>query len=310
MTEFHFLRPFWLITFLPLIILFLYLLRKAIAKTAWSKICDSHLLPFLIKTKTDGGRSFALSLLFISAFFMIVSLSGPTWTRLPVPTYQQIEPRVILLNMSDAMFEKDLKPDRLSRAKFKLHDLFLHKDAGQFGLVVYTSEPCVVSPLTDDGQTIDSLLSSLTPDVMPVKGDDLAYALKEAQKLIVQAKFKQGQILVLTAAIPDKDALLTARKLANAGIITSIIPVISKGSSQSNMFQELADAGGGELIAFRDNSKDLDKWLADTKSEDHYEINYENEIPIWRDEGRWFLIPALIFLLPAFRRGFSTRVNS
>jgi len=310
MSEFHFIRPLWLITFIPLILLFIYSLRKATSLTAWSKICDSHLLPFLIKNKTASNHSYAISLLFISAFFMIISISGPTWTRLPVPTYQQIEPRVILLNMSDSMFENDLKPDRLSRAKFKLHDLFLHKDAGQFGLLVYTSQPFIVSPLTDDGQTIDSLLSSLIPEVMPVKGNDLAYALQEAQKLIKDAKFQQGQILVFTAAIPDKDAILTARELANLGITTSIIPVMAKGSSQSNMFQELAAAGHGELISFSDTSEDLEKWLADTKGDDHYEVNLENEIPIWRDEGRWFLIPALIFLLPAFRRGFSTRVGS
>ena len=191
-----------------------------------------------------------------------------------------------------------------------MHDLFQHQDAGQFGLVVYTGEPFVVSPLTDDGQTIDALLSSLTPDVMPVDGQQLASALEQASQLIAQAGFQRGQILVLTASTPSSAALSAAKSLAKVGIDTSVMPILRSDMPRDPLFQQLALAGHGQLIPFSDTSTDIDKWLTSTLGNQHYAASLQNEIPVWRDQGRWFLIPALLFLMPVFRRGWLQRISA
>lgn len=309
MMEFHFIRPLWLLAFLPLLVPAWYLFRQSSTMTSWNKVCDDHLLPYLIQNKGFHRRTFSWALLLASVALMIIGLCGPTWSRLPVPTYQQIQPRVVLLDMSSEMLSKDLSPDRLQRAKFKLHDLFQHHDAGQFGLVVYTGEPFVVSPLTDDGQTIDALLSALTPDVMPVEGQELSSALEQAAQLVAQAGFKNGELLVFTASPPSADAIKIAIALSHHGIDTSVIPVISRNTSTNPLFQQLAKAGHGELIPFSDASDDIDRWLATTSGSKQYQANLQNDIPIWRDQGRWFLIPALFLMLPVFRRGWVQRIN-
>lgn len=304
MTSFHFLRPWWLLLLMVLSILMVLLIKKTPSSTAWSNVCDEHLLPYLIQTKTYGRRSFSFILLFMSGLFIIISLAGPTWSRYPVPTYKQIQPRVVILDMSDAMQTSDLRPDRLSRAKFKLHDLFEHPDIGQVGMVVYTEEPFVVSPLTDDGRTIDALLSSLTPDVMPVQGQELSSALEQAAQLIKQAGFSHGQLLVLSASTPSTKAIGMANRLASDGIYTSMIPVMAPGLPLNPAFKQLTRAGKGVLIPFNDTSKDITQWLNATPASQPYTESAQDEVPIWRDEGRWFLIPALFCLLPAFRRGW------
>ena len=310
MAEFHFIRPFWFLMLLPLVVLVWRLFRQAPMATAWSKICDSHLLPHLIQTTAYTRHNFPLALLFASACLLIVSLAGPTWSRLPVPTYQKIQPRVVVLDMSDSMLMNDLPPDKLSRAKFKLHDLLQHKDIGQVGLIVYSGEPFIASPLTDDGQTIDALLSSLTPDLMPVEGQKLDSAIEEARKLMTQGGFHHGQILVLTASAPSADAITMAKTVADAGIDTSIMPVMRDDTSLSPQFQQFANAGRGQLISFSDTSMDLEKWLAATRSTKEYAANMQDEIPQWRDQGRWFLIPAILLLLPVFRRGWLQRMST
>lgn len=209
--------------------------------------------------------------------------------------------------MSDTMLTKDLSPDRLTRAKFKLHDLLAQKDVGQFALVVYTGEPFVVSPLTDDGQTIASLLSTLTPDIMPVTGQKLDSALIEASKLITQAGYQQGQILVLTANTPSAEAMETAKQLAGKGISSSIMPV--KADTNLNpLYQRFANSGKGLLIPYSADSSDLEQWINASRNIKNFELNDEDDVPIWRDEGRWFLIPALLLLLPLFQRGWLQRV--
>ncbi len=305
--EFHFLRPWWLLAIIPLIGFAVLSWRQIPQLHAWNEVCDSHLLAHLVQKKGQGKRMASMSFLFLSLFFMIFSLAGPAWYKLPVPTYKPIEPRVLVLDMSPNMMATDLTPNRLSRAKFKLHDLFMRNNEGQFGLIVYTGEPFVVSPLTDDGQTITSLLSTLTPDIMPVRGQKLESALAEASKLIQQAGYKQGQILVLTADSPSSSAIETAKTLAQSGFFSSIMPV--KADKNLNpLFQQFANAGHGQLLVYSSDSTDLDQWLNTASKNADFALNDKDNIPLWRDEGRWFLIIALAFLLPVFRRGWLQRV--
>lgn len=303
---FHFLRPWWLLSFIPLLGLTLMLWQHKSRLYAWDEVCDSHLLSHLLQKKGQGSRTVALLMLCASMVFMIISISGPTWHQLPVATYKPIVPRVIVLDMTDDMQRTDLTPNRLSRAKFILHDLFATKYDGQFALVVYTGEPFVVSPLTDDAQTISSLLSSLTPDVMPVGGAHLASALTQAQQLIKQAGYEQGQILVMTGSAPGAKALATAEGLVKEGIRTSIMPMVAS-KDINPLFTRFAKAGDGLFIPYNTDAQVLKPWLQ-LRATGAYSLDTRDNIPLWRDEGRWFLIPALLLFLPAFRRGWLHRV--
>lgn len=305
----HWLRPWWLLLVFPLFGLFWFLYKKRSDLAAWQAVCDPALLHHLIRTNTHGKRRWALLSLLLSSLLMVVSLAGPTWSKWPAPTYRSIQPRVVVLDMSSIMLEQDLTPDRLTRAKFKLHDLLQQKDIGQVGLVVFSGDAFVVSPLTDDAETIDSLLSSLQVDLMPVEGHALSGALEEAGKLIQQAGFQRGEILVFTAVAPSEQALQVAQALAQQGIHTSVIPS-SRGTNAASAFQSLATAGNGVLIPFSDTSSDLLQWLTVTKTPEKYRLNAQQDIPLWRDQGRWFLLPALLLLLPIYRRGWLERIGS
>ncbi|OGV48969.1 MAG: hypothetical protein A3F46_03480 [Legionellales bacterium RIFCSPHIGHO2_12_FULL_42_9] len=319
LADFHFLRSWSFLLLIPLGIVFWQLRQMSYQLQSWSAVCDEQLLAELVRHGGKTKRHYALSIVLMSIFWVVFSLAGPTWSKYPVPSYTPIMPRVVVLDMSDAMLVRDLTPDRLTRAKFKLHDLFSAVDtkklglgatAGQFGFVIFTSEPFVVSPLTDDAKTIDSLLESVSPGIMPVNGYRLDLALKEAANLIQQSGFKQGQLLVLTAATPNQAAINMASNLASLGIITSVMPIRSPGNSNNALFEHLASAGDGTVLAFSDNSANLAAWLKQGKMSQHLQFSQRDDIPVWRDEGRWFLIPALIFMLPVFRRGWLQRVVS
>lgn len=306
MTDFHLLRPWWLLMIIPLMGLALAYWRRRPQLYAWEEICDRHLLDHLLQKQGEGQRLGAILGVLFSMLFMIISLAGPAWHKLPVATYKPIQPRVLVLDMSDNMMANDLTPNRLSRAKFKLRDLLAHKDIGQFGLVAFTEEPFVVSPLTDDGQTIASLLPSLTPDIMPVNGQNLQRALEEASRLIKQAGYDHGQILVLTADSPSAAAITQAKQLAALGISTSIMPIKAE-TNLNPLFQRFADAGDGQLLKYSSDTSNLDQWI-NASSQKEFALNHDEDVPLWRDEGRWFLIPALLLFLPVFRRGWLHRM--
>jgi len=310
LADFMFIRPYWLLALVPLSVCSWQVLRNKSNGSAWSEVCDAHLLPLLLEGKTQHQHRWPLFLLFTSALLMIISLSGPSWSQFKVPSYHPIQPRVMLLDMSQAMLEKDLLPNRLSRAKFKLHDLLAQHEAGQFGLIVYTGEPFVVSPLTDDSQTIDALLSMLSPDIMPVGGDRLDSALIEAEKLITQAGFKQGNVLVLTSRAPTTEAINMANTLKVKGIDVSVMPILSDKKALNPLFQRLASAGGGQLLPFNTKSDDINQWLLTTRTHRKFQADVNSDIQIRRDQSRWFILPALFLLLPIFRRGWLQRASS
>ncbi len=129
--------------------------------------------------------------------------------------------------------------------------------------------------------------------------------MDEAAKMIQQAGYKQGQILVLTSSTPSKNEMNTASKLANEGIFTSIMPMLAD-QDLNPLFGQFAQAGQGSLVPYSTDSSDLASWLTATNQQ-QFTRSKEDDIPLWRDEGRWFIIPALLFLLPVFRRGWLQR---
>jgi Ca-activated chloride channel family protein len=309
LSDFHFLRPYWFLIIFPGLGLLWYLWKKGSPFLAWSSVCDSHLLPHLMQNHGVGKRKKNLLYLFLSALLMIIGLAGPTWIKLPIPVFQALLPRVVILDMSETMQETDLTPDRLTRAKFVLHDLFNKKDIGQLGLVAYTAEPFIVSPLTDDGKTIAVLLSSLTSDIMPVGGHKLNAALEEAALLIQQAGFTYGQLLVLTGNAPKSEDLKTAKILASQGFTTSVMPIQPKDLS-NNGFNPLAEAGHGTVLSLIDTNSQLDHWLKMPLNTEQMTATQDYGIPLWKDEGRWFVFIALLLLLTVFRRGWLQRIDT
>lgn len=307
-SNFTFLRPWWLFSLIPLLIFACNLFNQRLKKSNWQSICDPKLLPHLLINHHRKRYILPLSLFFLSGVAMVLGLAGPAWQKIDVPTYQQIQPRVLLLDMSEDMLVTDLSPDRLTRAKFKLHDLLQQKGAGQFALIAYTGEPFIVSPLTDDAKTIDNLLPALTVNVMPVSGNNLGSALQEAQQLFKASGASSGDILVLSGKIPDKHAVSIAKKLRQNNIRTSILPILNDDNVH-NFFTLFAEAGNGRVIDYTFDQQDINKWLELTHTNSTFKVNELKNVPLMRDEGRLFVFLAIILILPFFRRGYLARIN-
>ena len=297
--SFHLLRPLWLLGFIPLIMLMWVYYRHSQSLQTWRQCCDPHLLVHLAKTNTAKTRHWMSMCLFSLFLSLLCGLVGPSFRQQPTPVFENQQARVVLLDLSSTMEERDLSPNRLQRAKFKLHDLFKIAHQGQFGFIVYTSEPFVVSPLTDDAQTIEALLGSIKPSIMPVYGNRLELALDEAQQLIQQAGLKHGDILIMTGETPTPQAINTAEALAKSGITTSIIPFNTQ--LKTDAFAALTTVGAGRVYPLTNTPNDIQRWLHDTNQ--HAKFAEAAEVTsAWRDDGRGFLIPALIIMLFLFQR--------
>lgn len=309
----HFIRPYWFLALVPLFFMLIYLYKGLRTASPWYAVGDTHLIDALLvgqKSYTQFGWVLGLGLGWLIA---VLALAGPAWSRKPVPVYRPPVGWVIVLDVSALMQQNDLLPTRLERAKYKVID-FLHAvHEGQVGLVVFTDEAFVVSPLTEDANTVASLVPALRSDMMPVQGNRMSAGLLQAQQLLTQAGLDRGQVVLLTGAKPDADAFLTARKLAESGSRLSVLGVgqtrmSGAQSAQTNMdiaaLKQLADAGQGRYVNFVSTDEDIVELFKDQTVQAKILKPVEDQAWVWEDEGRWVALLLLPLALMGLRRGY------
>jgi Ca-activated chloride channel homolog len=96
---------------------------------------------------------------------------------------------------------------------------------GQSALVVFSGDPFVVTPLTDDVETIKALLPVLDTNLMPSTGQHVSKAIAKATELFAQAGRSNGSILLVTSALASKEIATIAESALKAGINISILGV-------------------------------------------------------------------------------------
>ena len=155
MQDFHFLYPWWLLLLLPLALLLWQLRRRRGAGDgAWSKLVDPLLQPYVIVQGEAAQRDRSWLLAALAGIIAILALAGPAWKKQPQPVHRLQSPLVILLDLSASMYAQDIKPSRLTRARFELSDLLEARREGQTGLIVFAGDAFAVTPLTEDNLSL------------------------------------------------------------------------------------------------------------------------------------------------------------
>ena len=328
MTEFHFLRPGWLLALLPLAGLLWLLSRRQGDAGDWAEHVDEALRPYVLVGSVAARSRFSLWLTGAIGLLAIAALAGPAWERLPAPAFRNLSAMVIVLDLSWAMEATDLKPNRLERARFKIDDLVNARKDGQVALVAYAGDAFVVTPLTDDAGTITAQLIALSPRIMPVQGTRLDLGLRMAERLLLQAGQKTGDVLVLTAGEQVTAAMDTARQLRGDGYRVSLIGVGSRDGApiplpDGGFFKDrdgrmvvsrldiktlwdVAQAGGGVYRTLDAGSADTQAVLefTDRRSQAEQAEGSTLHVDQWRDAGIWLLPPLVLLSALAFRRGW------
>ena len=326
---FHFLRPWWFLGLLPVVaVIGFYTWRKRNAGN-WETIINPELLPFLLQ---GSGGKHALSGPWLVAFMIsawiccCLGLAGPAWQQLPQPVHKQDSALVVVLDLSPSMLAEDISPNRLVRARYKLIDILTRKTEGVVGLIVYGGDSHTVSPLTEDSNTIMSMVPVLEPNLMPETGSNVEEGLASAIDLAVSGGYQQADILLITDGI-DKSALSNIApiisgqgnyRLSILGVGTTDgapIPSFAGGFIKKagnvivaklnvGTLRKIAANNGGSYQTLSADDRDIDNLLAGMDSLlTNSTRETDRSFDLWDDQGYWLILLLLPVLLLSFRKG-------
>ncbi len=325
-SQFHFLRPLWLIALAPVVVIAFLLWHQKYNAKQWQQLVAPELLKYLLDGQTTRINPWQFFVLLLAWIITCLALAGPSWEKRPVAVEQNLQALVIMLDLSPSMMSEDIKPSRLVRARLKIADILRQRKDGQTALLVYAGDVHVVTPLTDDGETINNIIPALHPNIMPAQGSNTEAAVSRALRLLKDAAINQGDLLLITDGV-DEDAQYTLREIMNrepqyrlsilgvGGDTPTPIPS-SKGGFVRDNARNLVTTrlNSDELQQLAKDTRGRYRRLASTSSDIDYLLDFpaparadtqkvEREFDSWYDRGHWLVLLLLPIVLYSFRRG-------
>ena len=328
MTDFAFIRPWWLAAIPPGLVLVWWLRRRYGRGASWEAIVDPALLPHLVVGAGTPRREWPWAVMALAVALAGLALAGPAFERLEQPVFRSLAARVIVLDVSRSMDSPDLVPSRMVRARHKVSDLLRRSRDGRTGLVVFAGDAFVVAPLTRDADTLVHLLSAVDTGVVPVQGSRPDLGLAAAGDLLKKGHATTGEIVLVTDGMKGPRTRDTAEALAARGVRVSVLAVgteegapvpLPEGGFLKSMSGEIviprvdmaalravAQAGKGRFATVAADDADVERLLG-ARAGDPWRRTLEETdrtTAEWRDEGPWLVLALLPMAALAFRRGW------
>ena len=317
MADWTLLRPYWgLIWCVPLVLQLWHWHRQHSGQS----FINSRLLGYL-RQQGEQQASRPLRWLWLPWTLLILALMGPAH-RQPSPLYQRDDIWIWMLDVSRSMQADDLPPNRLLQARYRLMELLALADGRRIALIAYAGDAYLITPPTDDVQTLSHMLRELEPDVMPVAGSAPERAVQLALALQARNAQARTELLLITDDMTAPQANRISQLLRPTGQPLDImavgtpqgaaIPLTGGGLLRDRHGQvviartpltqlaQLAADNQGRIIDTQADVSLLQHFAAQAQGSAH-RLDLHNQQ--WQDLGFW-LLPTLLPLAWLFRRGW------
>ena len=200
----------------------------------YGRFGDPHTARSLLVGRSGGLRAARGTLLVIALASTIVAVAGPQYGSRTRTLRKRGVDVVVALDFSKSMLARDVRPDRITRAKAELTQFIEELQGDRVGVVAFAGET-LEFPMTTDYAAIGLFLRELGPYDMPVGGTAVGRALTAAQRLLERSRppgpdagtangdggaLERAQVVILLTDGEDHegDPLEVAQQLKEAGI--------------------------------------------------------------------------------------------
>jgi Ca-activated chloride channel family protein len=314
LSQFHFLRPWWLLALVPALWLVWMIHRHQDGARLWRGVIADHLLPHLLLGAGPHRRLQPVHLLLAIWVLTTLALVGPTWQREPVPFAEDEAALVIAVEVTPTMLAQDIQPSRLERAAQKIRDLLAERPGTHTALVAYAGSAHLVMPLTRDADLIGRFAAELSPVIMPIEGEAAAEALTLAEQQLRKSGLP-GSTLFITDGVPAEQLPQLTAYRKNGGAPVQLLAVAADpGASippdsppapalDRAALDKAADALNASLTIVSPDDRDV-RWLARHTETSVVTASADQPGERWKDAGYWLVFGVAALALMWFRPGW------
>lgn len=301
LTDFHLLRPLWLLA-LPVLALLWWRIRAA-ARTSppGNHAIAPHLAAAMTVSTDQNHRLRSIDGVCLLGALLALAASGPAWSRLPDPLVAETAPLIAVLKVDGSMEQQDLAPSRLARARFKLEDLIASRAGARTALIAYAGSAHRVAPLTGDINILRPLLNGLSAKVMPVKGQYATKALELAIAELANSEVPGSILFILDDLSPADVAAFNAERQPPRPPVVFLV-----AAPEQVALPQLGRIRDAAVVRLSADDSDLRKVERQLRSAHAAAVNSDERLA-WNDRGWLVLWPAALLALLWFRRGWTMR---
>lgn len=197
-----------------------------------------------LASKVSLGRRAVKSVIMVLALGLIIgALARPQYGG----TEKMLKVRgidiAVALDFSKSMLARDVRPDRIGRAKKEIDELMSMLTGDRVGVVAFAGS-AIAYPLTTDYEAISLFLRDITPNDMPLGGTDIGGAIEAGVKLLTAdpAGKKRSKVLLLITDGEDHEGggVDMAKAAAKNGIRVFVLGV---GTGTAELIPRYLDDG-------------------------------------------------------------------
>lgn len=156
---------------------------------------------------------------------LVLAAAVPLWPGTPRLLPRRGLDVLFVVDVSRSMRARDVRPDRLDRARAEISAALPGLAEHRVGIVAFAGTAFVQCPLTSDMEAVSLFLRDLSPELVPQGGSELAAGLEVARNAFLAE---------------DEAVGVTSRSTSEGGRAGRVVVVISDGEDH-----ELLEGGSG-----------------------------------------------------------------
>lgn len=327
----------WFLAVVPLVVLASWLARKSRRKATTFYFSEGMAGRLLLGY--SAGRGQVKTVLFVASLtLLLVAVAGPKIGTQVREVKRRGVDLMVALDVSASMRAEDLRPSRLEKAKYEIRRLVDRLQGDRVGLIIFTGEAYLQSPITLDYSALRLFLNIVDTDQMPSTTTNLGAALSmtaSAFRSMEDEKTKASRVLLIISDGEDHgegyETALEEAKKENISVFAigigsrtgATIPVYDKDGRllgykrdqdgrivttklESQNLQNLASAGGGAYFEISRGNDGVDGFLQRLEQLEKGEFSSQ-EYADYKNQYQPIALTALILmvlsvLVPAYKK--------
>jgi Ca-activated chloride channel family protein len=274
------------------------------------------------------GKRIQMLCIYAGIALLVIAAAGPKIGTEVREVKRQGVDLLIAMDLSASMNAEDVKPNRLEKAKYEISRLVERLNGDRIGLIVFTGEAYLQTPMTVDYSALRLFLNIAETDQMPSSSTDFSAAMETAAEAFASEEENNANAAKVLMIISDgenhgesyDDALEQLQEqnvsIYTLGIGTESgvrIPLYDDSGSlmgykrddqgqvvttqlQSNVLRSIADQGGGEYYEIRTGGSGIDAFLGRLDELQQGEFASQ-EYADFKNQYQWLAAIGLFFVL-------------